>query len=492
MKTFKITLIAMFFALVIALVSGCGGGTSGAGSQGLGPNTPVEVPISIEGLDGEIDIATDATFKYALDGSVDASEITEGSFFIVKTSFASANMASPLKAVIDLGICDINNRLDADVSCDSEDCVLDPDADLACNTNYTICLIPKSFMSSFTTTACSVELSVSSITDGSGGALVNDATDVWPSSFNIAFDAAIDYVDLANALSITCGAYTLITSVDDAGVANTYTVTVTDAYKYQLMDCTLTIENNFASKSGTASLADNVTYDFTNACSVTDDFLTDSLECWLLSSQSIGYDDSMLTISGDDSMVCDTTVGTVGSSAFTYQKEVTASSSGFDLIVRIWSGSALPGQKDVLGSKDNFFLVLATGIKFEESVYVGLDSSELQNPLCQVEVVTNEGTATATAACSDDSNDYCIKFSIDNDDVSLQYSSSTGCENYSDMNLVDDNNILDNPAVILDKFAGNDIYLIFTAQDSAADNYVIVDRLETSGITSRGADASQY
>ena len=90
----------------------CGGATA--------PTVPAELPVSIEGLDGETDISVGAKFVYSFD-DVDEDTIDNDTFFIVEADCDSPNNTS-------------GNALDSTKECEEDgsetDCTITPDEDL--------------------------------------------------------------------------------------------------------------------------------------------------------------------------------------------------------------------------------------------------------------------------------------------------------------------------------------------------------------------------
>jgi len=125
-------LVIVLAALGTWTVFGCGGSAV--------PTTPTEVPIPIDGLDGETDVDVSSSFSYTFDQAVDVDTVTTTTFFVVEDATGSASIALT-KADLNSSICNVNNALDATVSCESDTvCTLDPTNDLSDDMFCAICL----------------------------------------------------------------------------------------------------------------------------------------------------------------------------------------------------------------------------------------------------------------------------------------------------------------------------------------------------------------
>jgi hypothetical protein len=105
------------------------------------------------------------------------------------------------------------------------------------------------------------------------GVIEDGDTGVFPTSFKITFDKAmdIDTITEAGNVLIECGdmGEPVATAVlDDTN--EVLTVTVEDAYRYQLLECEVTFTAEIKDLDGNAM--EETKYTFTNACAVSDDF----------------------------------------------------------------------------------------------------------------------------------------------------------------------------------------------------------------------------
>lgn len=103
-----------------------------------------------------------------------------------------------------------------------------------------------------------------------------------PTSLTITFESSRDpdIVTAAGSVTLTCGGLNATITValapddaDDGVIGNKYTVTVSEPYKYQKMECTLTV-GSIATGSSPYTLR------FNTSCAVSDDFNSDSSTCW--------------------------------------------------------------------------------------------------------------------------------------------------------------------------------------------------------------------
>ncbi len=241
-------------------------------------------------IEGANSVEVDRSFKNTFSKTVNQSTVLTSSFFIVLTPSASSNIS---KATFNETTCNVNNAIEATVSCDNTVvCSVTPTSNLYYSTSYTACLTTgityadgDSFdgaMYQFTTDATDEIV----IRDTKGDAIEETGTTgVYPSTINVTFTEAMDddSVTTDDNITLSCqsGSDTPLTpsiSVAAAGATNTYTISVTDAYKYAKMACDLTLTNGVTDLGGTA--ISETTYEFTNACALNDHFNADTQTCW--------------------------------------------------------------------------------------------------------------------------------------------------------------------------------------------------------------------
>jgi hypothetical protein len=183
-----------------------------------------------------------------------------------------------------------------------------------------------------------------SITDASDKSL-DGATDVDPTQITLAFNEEMN-TDSLNNITITCGILTPTFTIAATSTVGTYTITITDAWRYALLECTLTIPTSVTSKA--TGLANPVTYTFTNKCAVSDDFNSQSISdeetsCWVIQTTG-GYtlttwaemSAAVFTQNSSNSTLDSDFTDNSPNSANIY-KEVTISDEGFEVVMHFKS-----------------------------------------------------------------------------------------------------------------------------------------------------------
>ncbi len=123
---------AMLVAFLIAgAAPGCGGG-------GENPAPPPDDDVLINDLDGAADVAVDSAFKYDFAQAIDATTVTNQSFFMVDAGEVDADLS---KRAFDPALCDNAQAIAAIVSClTTTTCQLDPAENLGTYRRYLVCL----------------------------------------------------------------------------------------------------------------------------------------------------------------------------------------------------------------------------------------------------------------------------------------------------------------------------------------------------------------
>lgn len=494
----------LYFAPILTAIflSGCGGGSS-SGSAGGG--TPANLPVAIEGLGSEL-VAADATFKYTPGDGVALGGVSTDNLYIVEGSPPSSNVASPLKdaQTLDTNPCDPDNALPASLDKSSGSyALLDPTSDLACNTAYTACVELENLMYPFTTEACGVALSITSVTDANSTAVLGGSTGVQPSSFNVVFDAALDSTScLDDAVTLECGSLTPSLTVTEADAANTYTVTVADAWKYALMECTLTVANSCTALSGTAGMSADANYTFTNTVALNDDFNADSSAYWTFSDVDAfnitdwdtAASSGVLVIDGDNSVITYDITSRAEGALLGIYKTVTASPSGFEIILHFKSASGF--SDDGPGLFANYVGVFLSKSLEPDSDYILVSiTGNNVTQYCALAAFPSGGAkavAMATAECSDSDAEYYIKLSVDEDEVSYVYKVGDG--EWADLTVLqDDGDFFTSPSLFLDTFGDANLYLYLVGIDfDNLGSLAEVDSIQTSGITGRDGSEDEF
>ncbi len=110
----KKTIMTSLILLSLIVLATCGG-------SGSSPDTPTDIPIAIEGIDGETGVSVSASFVYTFDTAPDSSTVTSDTFFIYPTNLTQAD------------------KVDATISASTDvEYILDPSADLEDDTLYGI------------------------------------------------------------------------------------------------------------------------------------------------------------------------------------------------------------------------------------------------------------------------------------------------------------------------------------------------------------------
>jgi len=135
------------------------------------------------------------------------------------------------------------------------------------------------FIAACSSSGGTTDVTITSVTDADGDAIeTTGTTGVNPTYIDVALsgEATLEDADITYA----CGDFTpTISSIEETDTANTYRITVEEAWRYALLECTVTIGST-ASASIVGKSIEEASYVFTNSCAVSDDFNADSQECW--------------------------------------------------------------------------------------------------------------------------------------------------------------------------------------------------------------------
>ena len=169
----------------------------------------------------------------------------------------------------------------------------------------------------------------------------NPATDIDPSSISIQFSSSVRDASVIaeGGVTVSCdipvGNVVLAQPEIDVTAATaekTFTVTMTDAYKYQLLKCILTLTTAIQDPNWAQYLKEAVEYTFTNGCAISDDFNVDSIidnSCWQHNAEVGSFNSLISAVStgffGVDAVnsVFDVNLATSESTTYTVYKEVT-------------------------------------------------------------------------------------------------------------------------------------------------------------------------
>lgn len=251
----RLSLILLALAIPLIFSPGCGSSS---------PTTPSSPPVAIEFLNGQSGIAVTSTFSYTFSRAAAPSTVNTGTTMIIQAPCSDVTCVQGYASTV---------PTTPTLSSSNLDLTLTPSSNLAYDATHCACIVGVQDASGTTfstveaefTTAAQSTSGITSVTDAAGKYLgETGSVGVNPSSFAITFSSTFT----AN-IALTCGSLTPTTAV--AVVGNIHTVTVTDAWQYANMSCSLAI-------TGTGFT--NKTYTFTNGCAVNDDFNGDSQACW--------------------------------------------------------------------------------------------------------------------------------------------------------------------------------------------------------------------
>lgn len=426
----RFVLSALFLILLSSLY---------ACSSGSGPSAPTDIPIPIEGLDGASGVAVNSSFTWEPDAEIDTSTVTMTSFFIVPTLGSASGSISVAKSTFSSTICSASHALDASVSCESSmSCTLNPTSDLAQGTAYTICLLSDILYASgeaitaaaITFVSESDAFGVALVTDEAGKPLLQSgSTGAFPSSYTIFFtDTPGDTNDLINIACDLPSGSTLAQPTHDTTLNNSsITLSIEDAYKYQLLDCTLMLDASLPSGSG-ATLGSDVAYSFTNACAVSDDFNAESTACWEVMTGGAPVENPTWSTWPDllaNALTFDTANSTLKysngtNSDFAIYKTAHFSPSGFSLTLNVTPVATPERASDLLvvsaGTFDTEFVTFTIGMIHE--------TGQLK---CRVEYIRNFGgvaeNANYATPCPLGEELYSIQLDVSSASALAQYSS---------------------------------------------------------------------
>lgn len=339
---------------------------------------------------------------------------------------------------------------------------------------------------------------VSALTDALGSAVEpTGSTGIFASSFTITFDKAMDEDSVTSdgAISLSCdnlpdgvGQPTIATTRADEGY-RVFAIAVDDAYKYQLLSCTLTVTTSVKSSYG-SELSNPSAYTFTNACATSDDFNIDSRECWTpqavitiaslatwslwddILSNALAFDPASGSLVYDD-----TRNGEEGRRMFGLGKEVEISEDGFQLTIHFESTSGItqPELHDLAG------VFIAKSLSYQY-YYLGMAGSSNDIQLCAAIYLdfTGESTSTSSAAVCNN-QEYYVRLTYTPDSVAAE--ASTDGEDWNELMPTGSTEL-----TRMDDLSGSGaVTLTFLADEGTPhDNHSSIDAVVMSGITASG------
>lgn len=143
---------------------------------------------------------------------------------------------------------------------------------------------------------------VVSVVDGIGTAIGDGATGVIPTQFVVTFSEAMDSCSIidcpaasmnkasynADNIRFSCsdGAVTPTVSVAADDTDTVFTFVIEDAEELALLTCSVSVGTGVQSADGVSLTEDVAVNNFTNACTVSDDFDVNSSSCWTVGDNS--------------------------------------------------------------------------------------------------------------------------------------------------------------------------------------------------------------
>jgi hypothetical protein len=321
---------------------------------------------------------------------------------------------------------------------------------------------------------------IDSIIDGWNVAIETDGQiGINPSTFTITFDEAVDEsLFTIENVTLTCGdlaAASLSFSLDET--QKILTVTVANAYKYQLLECALTIDETIA-------VVDNHT--FTNAAAVSDDFNIDSSAHWTLIADEDFYtswsemiSDGFATFDTANSSL-DISFEDQSDKEVIIYKEVTVTS---DHSIELY----IPSMADLVDEDSHLLVSLTDTLDAKEAskgYYLSVNGENLGGGIgtCFFRAVTTSPSFSAgyNAACLISSGGFYVRFIKSGDDFSIQYKAD-GESNYSDMTHTEGSEMSDigiEGSYYLD--------LSFQSSEYGGDEQISLGYISVNGITVDG------
>ncbi len=489
-------------ACILLVFVGCGSAS---------PVPPTSLPVPIEDLEGRSDIEVDANFEYEFVKDVDTETVTETTFFIEETATDASDR------------CDADHRLDSSVSCSSATkCQLDPTNDLTEDTAYTICLIEGSTGEGMSIrsipvkqTGCTsgicyadgtpfegvsvdfrtitsspnpapviVSLVDANPSDNDNNVSATGKSGVYFSSFDVTFSEAMNDASVTTVGNIT------LTCESDRGTqtptiaialnsGSRYTITVTDAYLYQLLPCTLAFTTNITDSDGVA-LASAATYQFTNGCATDDHYDADTSSCWTVVSSGgqtySNWTDLKANVYTFDTLNSVLTYNPSVAETDLISKTVTFNDGGFEMEIHFSAilGFTLTNDYLVLGvyTDDRSLFAGVTGIVGVQQCFVSYmegGQTQVTNP-CPV------------------GSEYCIKVKVESgtSNVRAWFATDANCttSTYTDAGDLDPTRTLPNPDTKI-----LDVTTTWTMQISSQDTtgpVANIEKILTDGVDATG------
>jgi hypothetical protein len=276
-------------------------------------------------------------------------------------------------------------------------------------------------------------LTLDSVTDGSGAEVTDGSTGVNPTFFDLVFSADVDdTICLADDVTVSCvfEENTALTPTFTVAVSGTNSkaclVTVTDAWKYALMTCTVTYNSTVsAAISPKATIDESIS--FTNGCALNDDYNADSRSCYeiaadsnidgttvstwgeIIDSNILAFDpaNSTLNYSNTGSLPLSVVIG----------KAISSVDSDFELMIHVKDASGFSGN-DGVGFNLSNNSVNPAELRL---IGIGVSSFGTDDISCYVAYIGDAGFKNTSVDCAAQKDDVSVRLIATATSISFQY-----------------------------------------------------------------------
>jgi hypothetical protein len=234
---------------------------------------------------------------------------------------------------------------------------------------------------------------ITKIVDGNGTELSDGSEDVNPNCFLVEFDQEMDATTVTDeSLSVSCEGFVPVFTVAHskpnetdcpdatAGADDSFWITEEEAWRHQLASCTISLADTITNADGVALAADG-TCQITSGCAISDDFSTDSQECWAYTSSNEDLPDlsdaitaDILAFDSEDGQL-DYNSRRLDAAYIVLSKTVDIDSAGFDVVLKF-------SAWDITGMNTGVMaLISGNGNK---AINFGVANSPGADPTCYV------------------------------------------------------------------------------------------------------------
>ena len=357
--------------------------------------------------------------------------------------------------------------------------------------------------------------SILSFVDANGTDLLTTNAGINPTELTITF---ADDVDMDSS-TVTEDNITLECVIPDgndlsqptyeiAGSGNEYTLSIpVNAWKYALLDCTVTFSPDISSTSistGKATgLPEELSYTFTNGCALSDDFNADSKSCWNNVDMSDIASVLVTTVWSDiDSLFgsggffsLDVSYGIIDVSSATAATAFSVGAISKDILLDSNVFSIVTHFSNVAGCSDysngcNSYVVLTNDINdtYNASPLPGTTKPThiavgIQGIYCVVQYMTTGVNSLAIKDCSTLNDDVYVRADIESGVVSFSYSEDGVTYFELDELVAGEGGTVPFPATV-DFASAGIVYLQYQAVNMKAQTMIIFEDFEVTGVTS--------